>query len=142
MFQTGGSHGEFERIGRRGKVCEAIDQPRGKAVAAAHTVHDVGNFIMPAQKELFARVEAGGPAVVGSAFRFPERDGDHLEIRKCSQNPLGQFFVLLAFETAGFHIDVHVNVNALLAVFLVRNADIDQFHQFRHNLAGRFAPLP
>ena len=76
------------------------------------------------------------------AFRFAQRNGQNLQVGICRQHSFAQLLILLALQVARFHIDVHMHVDAPLAVFFIGNANVHQLHQFGHHLARAFAPFP
>ncbi len=80
------------------KSLETVNQPRGERIACAHPVHDMGDVIVAAESERLAVVKARGPAVVRGAVRFPQRDGNGLEIRILGQDFGCQLFILGAIE--------------------------------------------
>ena len=66
---------------------------------------------------------------MGGALRFAQGDRQSLQIRVGAEHTVGQFLVFFAFQTAGFDIDVDMNIDRLLAVLLVSDADVRQLDQ-------------
>ena len=87
-------------------------------------------------------IQAGRPAVVRRAFRFPQSDGDGLQIRILAQHLGGQLLVLRAIQLAGVHIHFGLDAERHLHVLFVGDGDIDVLHQLAHHFCGGLAPFP
>src|SRR2546428_23558 len=93
---------------------QTIDQPGSKGITSTDPVHDVGQIIFGAAKELPAVEEAGRPAIMTGTVTFPQGNGLALQIREGFTHLPAQCFVMgklslsmrdLLLPTLGFDSD-------------------------------------
>ena len=75
-------------------------------------------------------------------MRFPQRDRDRFQRWELAQHLLRQLAILRRIELARVYVHIGLNAQRHLAIFLVRDRDIDGLHQLLHHLGRRLAPFP
>ncbi len=121
---------------------EAVNETGGKAIAPTDAVDDVSDLVTTAQEEVLPVGQTGRPAVMGSAVRFAERDGDLAKRWVFAEHGFGELAVLIVREMPGFDINIERDAEALLAILLVGDTDIGVAEEIGHDLLGFPAPLP
>lgn len=143
MLQAACRHGELQRGLPVGIVVQTIEQPTGKAVAAADPVYNVPYLIFSGSVEVPAIVQAGCPAIPVGAVALPQRDGDHFHVRIYREHLIAKGLVLCTIQIAGLDVHiVHRDLERLLHVLFVSDCNVHVRCNLAHDLAGPFAILP
>src|SRR5690349_15029239 len=90
VLQTRRRHRELQRLTIPRQIQQPENQPRRKAVPAAHAIHNMRDLIMPAQQKFLPVMQTSRPPVMRRALRLPQRNRQHLQIRIRRQHLLRQ----------------------------------------------------
>ena len=142
MLQTTCRDREFEGLLPILVEIQSGDQPGCKTISPSHSIDNVGDLVLPRQVKTIRIAQTRGPAVAIGTARFPQRHRDDRHVRKRLEDLGRQSLVFARVECAAFDIDVDVNVEALLAVFFIRDTNVDVLHQLAHDFGRRLAVLP
>src|SRR5258706_11346850 len=104
MFETARRSREIDRLLVIRQCEESVNQTRGETIAAAYAVHNMSDVVVPAQQERLAVVQARGPAIMRSGFRFAQSNRNGLQPRKLFQDFRGELFILPAIELARMNV--------------------------------------
>ena len=89
-----------------------------------------------------AESKHAGPVVVIRADALAQADGERLDVRIGVHDDLREILVHLGVQLAGVNAGLHLDAEALLAVLLVGDHDVDILGDLGHDLDRLLAPLP